>query len=39
MEKLERAMDAIRSKYGKEAVTVAALAPEREAEQEDDVPF
>ena len=38
VEKLERTMDAIRSKYGKGAVTVAALAPERE-ETDGDVPF
>ncbi len=39
VEKLERAMDAIRSKYGSGAVTVAALAPEREPEEDGDVPF
>ena len=39
VENLERAMDAIRSKYGKGAVTVAALAPEREPESGDGVPF
>lgn len=41
VEKLERTMDAIRSKYGKGAVTVAALAPEQERDDEDDgeVPF
>lgn len=39
VENLERAMDAIRSKYGKGAVTVAALAPEREPENGDGVPF
>ena len=35
----EVAMDAIRAKYGRDAVTVAALAPEPEAEQDGDVPF
>ena len=39
VENLERAMDAIRSKYGKGAVTVAALAPELEPENGDGVPF
>ena len=40
VEKLERAMDAIRSKYGREALTVAALAPEREGDEEDgEIPF
>ena len=39
VEKLERAMDAIRSKYGDGAVTVAALAPGREAGDGEDVPF
>ena len=39
VEKLERTMDAIRSKYGREAVTVAALAPERENEDDGEVPF
>ena len=38
VEKLERAMDGIRSKYGRKAVTVAALAPERGPEDEG-VPF
>ena len=38
LEKLERTMDAIRSKYGRGAVTVAVLAPGR-APEEDDVPF
>ena len=39
VEKLERAMDAIRSKYGREAVTVAALVPEREDEDDGEMPF
>lgn len=41
VEKLERAMDDIRSKYGKGAVTIASLAPEQEGPEEDDgeVPF
>ena len=39
IETLERTMDAIRAKYGRDAVTVAALAPEPEAEQDGDVPF
>ena len=40
VEKLERAMDAIRSKYGREALTVAALAPGREEGEEDgEIPF
>lgn len=41
VEKLERAMDDIRSKYGKGAVTIASLAPEQEEPEEDDgeVPF
>ena len=38
VERLERTMDTIRSKYGKKAVTVAALAPEQRPET-DDVPF
>ena len=32
-------MDAIRSKYGKEAVTIAALTPEQTPEDDGDVPF
>ena len=39
VEKLERTMDAIRSKYGKEAVTIAALTPEQTPEDDGDVPF
>ena len=43
VERLERTMDAIRGKYGKGAVTVAALAPEREKtgpeQGEADLPF
>ncbi|MBD5134104.1 MAG: DNA polymerase IV [Clostridiales bacterium] len=40
VEKLERTMDAIRSKYGKGAVTVAALAPGQEREEDpEDLPF
>ena len=41
VEKLERAMDDIRSKYGKGAVTIASLAPEQEGPEGDDgeVPF
>ena len=40
LEKLERTMDAIRSKYGREAVTVAALAPPPEPEEDPaDLPF
>ena len=39
VEKLERTMDAIRSKYGREALTVAALAPEREDEDDGEMPF
>ena len=40
VEKLERTMDAIRAKYGSGAVTVAALAPEREEDGDDGgVPF
>ena len=41
VEKLERAMDDIRSKYGREALTVAALARTQEEPEEDDgeVPF
>jgi len=39
VEKLERAMDAIRSKYGKGAVTVAALTPREEPEDDGNVPF
>ncbi len=40
VEKLERTMDAIRSKFGKGAVTVAALTPEREKEEDgEDLPF
>ncbi len=40
IEKLERTMDAIRSKYGQEAVKVAALAPKMEAhENPEDLPF
>ena len=31
-EKLERTMDAIRSKYGREAISTAALAPEQDHE-------
>ena len=38
VEKLERTMDAIRSKYGKDSVTVAMLAPEQ-AQEDGDVPF
>ena len=41
VEALERTMDAIRAKYGRDAVTVAALAPEQAPEEngEEDVPF
>jgi len=39
VEKLERAMDAIRSKYGKGAVIVAALTPREEPEDDGDLPF
>ena len=42
VERLERAMDAIRAKYGRGAVTVAALAPEPEREDgpgPEDLPF
>ena len=39
VETLERTMDTIRAKYGREAVTVAALAPPRSPEGEDGVPF
>ncbi len=39
VEKLERTMDAIRSKYGKGAVTVAALAPKEEPPDDGGVPF
>ena len=40
LEKLERTMDAIRSKYGREAVTVAALAPPPEpGEDPEGLPF
>ena len=39
VEALERTMDAIRSKYGRGAVTVAALAPPRSPERDDGVPF
>ena len=39
VEALERTMDAIRSKYGRGAVTVAALAPPRSPEGADGVPF
>lgn len=39
VEKLERTMDAIRSKYGKGAVTVAALTPREEPEDDGDLPF
>lgn len=38
VETLERTMDAIRAKYGQNAVTVAALAPQAPAE-DDQVPF
>ena len=39
VERLERAMDAIRAKYGRGAVTVASLVPERGAEDDGEVPF
>jgi len=39
VEKLERTMDAIRSKYGKGAVTVAALAPKEEPPDDGGLPF
>lgn len=39
VEKLERTMDAIRSKYGKEAVTIAALTRSQEGEDDGEVPF
>ena len=40
LEKLERTMDAIRSKYGREAVTVAALTrPPEPQEDPADLPF
>lgn len=40
VEKLERTMDAIRSKYGREALTVAALARLQEEDEDDgEVPF
>ncbi len=40
VEKLERTMDAIRSKYGREAVTVAALTKPREQKEDpEDLPF
>ncbi len=39
VEKLERTMDAIRSKYGREAVTVAALTRPPEPPPEEDLPF
>ncbi|MDE7171052.1 MAG: DNA polymerase IV [Oscillospiraceae bacterium] len=40
VEKLERTMDAIRSKYGREALTVAALARSQEEDEDDgEMPF
>ena len=39
VETLERTMDAIRSKYGRDAVTVASLAPAWAQDEDDDVPF
>ena len=40
VERLERTMDAIRSKYGRNAVTVAALTKPQEREEDpDDLPF
>ena len=39
VEKLERTMDVIRSRYGRGAVTVAALAPEKAPEDDGEVPF
>ena len=40
VEKLERTMDAIRSKYGRDAVTLAALTRPREREEDpEDLPF
>ena len=39
VEALERTRDAIRSKYGRGAVTVAALAPPQSPERDDGVPF
>ena len=38
-EKLERTMDAIRSKYGREAISTAALAPEQDHEAGVELPF
>ena len=39
VETLERTMDAIRSKYGRDAVSVATLAPGPEQNDDGDVPF
>ena len=39
VEKLERTMDAIRSRYGRSAVTVAALTRPPEPQPEEDLPF
>ena len=39
VEKLERAMDAIRSKYGRESVTIAALKKQEREEDSEDLPF
>ena len=39
VEKLERTMDAIRSRYGRSAVTVAALTQPPEPQPEEDLPF
>ena len=40
VEKLERTMDAIRSKYGRDAVTLAALTrPQQREEDPEDLPF
>ena len=39
VEKLERTMDVIRSKYGKGAVTVASLTPEQKPDKDGGVPF
>ena len=39
VEKLERTMDAIRSKYGRGAVTVATLTPEKAPDDDGEVPF
>ena len=39
VEKLERTMDVIRSKYGRDAITAATLAPEKNSENGAELPF